>query len=63
MTHQSDIREVSVARNGLIKIAYNAEQVNVGCAKKRMEKLGVKDFTVTLDWYYGRVLVEIKNDK
>jgi hypothetical protein len=62
MAHQKDIRLVSVAQNGVIKIVYNAERVGVGEAETRMEALGVRNFRTEFDSLSCSVFVTIRNN-
>lgn len=63
MAAQEDVRVLSVARNGFMKIAYDAERVSVDKATDNMRKCGVGNFDVSLDCRSGCVFVTIKSEK
>ena len=61
LTHQLYIKMISVAKNGTIKIVYNAGHISEREAEERMERLGVKNYKVKLDCRSESVFVTIKN--
>ncbi|MDR3350735.1 MAG: hypothetical protein LBN98_03675 [Prevotellaceae bacterium] len=62
LTHQRYIKVMSVAKDGTIKIVYDAKHVCEQEAKERMDELGVKNYSISSDWRSNSVFVTIKND-
>jgi hypothetical protein len=59
LLHQDNIKMLSVAGNGVIKIAYDASLVSVEEATGIMSECGVSSFCVALDWRANAVFVTI----
>jgi hypothetical protein len=61
LTHQRYIKTMLVAKNGVIKMVYDAGHVCEREAKERMEDMGVKNYSVISDWLSNSIFVTINN--
>ena len=60
LTGHDNIKTVSVARNGNIKIVYDNAIMSVSDVEKRMGEYGISNYHITSDWRSNSIFVDIR---
>lgn len=60
MLDHDNIRTISVARNGIIKIVFDHEIMSENDCRRRMEEYGISEYEMAADWHSNSIFITVK---